>query len=50
MPKAVVGGGIGTILIALVIYILCGDPSQMLDVSPPADQEMALSYQETAAE
>jgi predicted metalloprotease len=50
MPKAVVGGGIGTILIALVIYFLGGDPSQVLNVSPPADQETASSYQETATE
>ncbi|MHC1699296.1 MAG: neutral zinc metallopeptidase [Geobacteraceae bacterium] len=50
MPKAVVGGGIGTILIALVIYFLGGDPSQVFNVSAPADQEMASSYQETAAE
>jgi uncharacterized protein len=50
MPRTVVGGGIGTILIALVIYFLGGDPSQVLNVSPPAGQEMASSYQETAAE
>ena len=50
MPKAVVGGGIGTLLIALAIYFLGGDPSQVLNVSPPESQEMAAPYQGTAQE
>ena len=50
MPKAVVGGSIVTILIALAIYFLGGDPTQVLNFSPPAGQETDSTYQGTAEE
>jgi|AMWB02.1.fsa_nt_gi hypothetical protein len=50
VPKAAVGGGIGTIVIALVIYLLGGDPSQLLNVTQQGSSETETSYQATAEE
>jgi len=49
-PKVALGGGIGTLLIALAIYLLGGDPSQLLNVSQPEKTESSSSYQGTAEE
>lgn len=43
-PGGVVGGGIGTIVIALVIYFLGGDPSSVIENAP----EQKTNYTETA--
>jgi len=49
-PKVAIGGGIGTILIALAIYLLGGDPSQLLNITQPETTESTSSYQGTAEE
>jgi len=50
-PKGIVGGGIGTILIAIVIYFLGGDPGQIMDQSQLGNSETSTSqYHPTAEE
>lgn len=50
-PKGIVGGGIGTIIIALVIYFLGGDPGQIMDQSQLENSETTSSqYKPTAEE
>lgn len=50
-PKGLVGGGIGTIIIAIVIYFLGGDPGQIIDQSQLESSETSTSqYQPTAEE
>jgi len=48
--KAMVGGGIVTILLALTIYLLGGDPTELLNVSQPENSEVTSTYQGTAEE
>jgi len=50
VSRAAVGGGIGTIVIALVIYLLGGDPSQLLNVTQQGSSDTETSYQATAEE
>jgi predicted metalloprotease len=50
IPKVALGGGIGTILIVLAIYLLGGDPSELMKVSQPDTSETASSYKGTAEE
>ena len=49
-PKLIVGGGIGTIILALAIYFLGGDPSLILNNSQLNTSQTTSSYQGTAAE
>lgn len=49
-PKVAMGGGIGTILLVLAIYLLGGDPSELMKDSQPATSETAATYQGTAEE
>ena len=46
----VAGGGIGAIVIALVIYFLGGDPSQVIDMQQQAGPQQQLSPEQQAAE
>ena len=46
----VAGGGIGAIVIALVIYFLGGDPSQVIDMQQQAGPQRQLSPEQQAAE
>ncbi|MBN1634406.1 MAG: neutral zinc metallopeptidase [Ignavibacteria bacterium] len=48
--KGIVGGGIGTILIAVVIYFLGGDPGQFLENTQTQSSETTTNYQPTAEE
>lgn len=49
-PKALAGGGIGTIIVVLAIYLLGGDPSQILDNSVVDNTSSTLPYAGTAEE
>ncbi len=46
----VAGGGIGAIVIAIVIYFLGGDPSQVIDLQQQAGPQRQLSPEQMAAE
>ncbi|MGN6508399.1 MAG: KPN_02809 family neutral zinc metallopeptidase [Chitinophaga sp.] len=46
----VAGGGIGAIVIALVIYFLGGDPSQVIDIQQQAGPQRQMSPEQMAAE
>lgn len=46
--KGIVGGGLGTIIIALIIYFLGGDPTSLLQNSQQSDQAANTSYVESA--
>lgn len=46
----VAGGGIGAIVIALVIYFLGGDPSQVIDMQQQAGPQRQMSPEQMAAE
>jgi predicted metalloprotease len=48
--RSVVGGGIGTIIVVLAIYLLGGDPSQVLDNVQLGTVESRSTYQPTAEE
>jgi uncharacterized protein len=48
--KVMVGGGIGTIILALAIYFLGGDPTQLLDNMQLNDSQTTAPYQGTAEE
>jgi len=48
--KGMVGGGIGTLVVVLAIYLLGGDPSQILENVQPDNSGIASSYQPTAQE
>ncbi|HOY75164.1 MAG TPA: neutral zinc metallopeptidase [Deltaproteobacteria bacterium] len=48
--KGVVGGGIGTIIIALAIYFLGGDPTPILENAQLSTAQTGAPYQETAEE
>jgi len=48
--KGMVGGGIGSIVVILLIYFLGGDPSQMMNTSQLDNQSSNSSYQGTAEE
>ncbi|MBN8669644.1 MAG: zinc metallopeptidase [Chitinophagales bacterium] len=52
MGGKVIGGGIGTLVIAVIIYFLGGDPSQVLQQagSVPQQQTSSAPYQESAQE
>ena len=45
-----VGGGIGTILIVLAVYLLGGDPTQILNTMQSNDSQTTAPYQGTAEE
>lgn len=49
-PKIMIGGGIGTIILALAIYFLGGDPTQLLTNSQLDDSQTTAPYQGTAEE
>ncbi len=49
-PKAAVGGGIGTVVIAFLVYLLGGDPSQVIDTSQLGDTQSSSQYKPTAEE
>ena len=46
--KGIVGGGIGTIAIALVVLLLGGDPTAILQNAQSTDQTTSSNYTETA--
>ncbi len=48
----VIGGGIGALVIALIVYLMGGDPSQVMQSStmPGAQQEQSQPYAETEQE
>jgi predicted metalloprotease len=48
--KPVVGGGIGTLIIALAIYLLGGDPSSVIETSQIDDSAATSTYQGSEAE
>src|SRR4030043_1418180 len=48
--KVMVGGGIGTIILVLAIYLLGGDPTQLLNNSQLNDSQSTSSYKGTAEE
>jgi len=48
--KGIVGGGIGTIVLAIVIYFLGGDPGQILENSQIQSSQNNSEYQPTAEE
>ena len=48
--KGVVGGGIGTVIVVLAIYLLGGDPTQLLKDSQVENSETTAPYQGTAEE
>lgn len=48
--KGMVGGGIGSVVVILLIYFLGGDPSQMMNTSQLDNQSSNSSYQGTAEE
>jgi hypothetical protein len=48
--KGVVGGGIGTVIIALVIYVLGGDPTQILNQSQDNNPNTVSEYKPNAEE
>lgn len=52
MSGKVIGGGIGTLVIAVIIYFLGGDPSQVLQQAGNVSQEQTSNepYQESAQE
>ncbi len=49
-PKGVIGGGIGGIAIILIVLLLGGDPSSLLQNLEMTDQTTTSNYQETAQE
>lgn len=48
--KGMVGGGIGSVVVILLIYFLGGDPSQIMNTPQLDDQTTTSSYQGTAEE
>ncbi len=48
--KALVGGGIGTVVIMILVYLLGGDPGQLQDVGSGIDERQTGEYQESAEE
>jgi len=49
-PKALAGGGIGTIIVVLAIYLLGGDPSQIIDNTAVDNTATTTPYVGTAEE
>ncbi len=49
-PKGMVGGGIGTIVIILVVLLLGGDPTSLIQNIQTTDQTTTSNYTETADE
>lgn len=49
-PKGVIGGGIGGIAIILIVMLLGGDPSSLLQNLEMTDQTTTSNYQETTQE
>jgi predicted metalloprotease len=49
-PKVLAGGGIGTIIVVLAIYLLGGDPSQILDTTQIDNTATSTPYVGTAEE
>ena len=48
--KSIAGGGIGTIVIVLVVLLLGGDPTSLIQNIQTTDQTTTSNYQETAEE
>ena len=48
--KGLVGGGIGTVIIVLIVYFLGGDPSQFLESQQNEPSETVSDYKPTAEE
>ena len=48
--KVMVGGGIGTVIVVLAIYLLGGDPTQLLNNLQPENSQTTSSYEGTAEE
>lgn len=48
--KGMVGGGIGTIVLILVVYFLGGDPTQIMEMTQTGGPETSAPYQGTAEE
>lgn len=49
-PKKVVGGGCGTIIIILIVWLLGGNPLELLNNQQVADQSSVSNYQGSAEE
>lgn len=49
-PKGMIGGGIGTIVIVLVVMLLGGDPSSLLQNIDTTNQQTSGEYKESAEE
>lgn len=47
-PKAMVGGGIGTVVIVVLVYLLGGDPTQVMDMTQLGTSTSTGEYQPTA--
>ncbi len=47
-PKRFVGGGIGTIVILMVVWLLGGNPLEMLNLLQPGGQTATSNYRESA--
>ncbi len=50
VKKGVVGGGIGTIILVVAIYLLGGDPTQLIQMTQLNNSETAIPQQRTAEE
>jgi len=50
VKKGIIGGGIGTLAIALIIYLLGGDPSQILQMGGQQDQTTTTEQPQLSAE
>jgi len=48
--KGILGGGIGTIVIIIVIYLLGGDPSEIMQNASPTTNQTETEYKPTAKE
>jgi len=48
--KGIVGGGIGTIILVVAIYLLGGDPTQLIQMTQLNNSEIAIPQQRTAEE
>ncbi len=50
VPRRVVGGGCGTIVIILIVWLLGGNPLELLNNMSSSDQSSTTNYQATEAE
>lgn len=49
-PKGIIGGGIGTLILILIVYFLGGDPTQLLDTQQSNISEKTSEYQQSEEE